>query len=147
MALHHLRALLDRVRDRLLDVDVLARGDGVERHLLVPVIGRPDQHRVDLAVVEDAAVLGRLERGRAGNLRGLEEPRLEDVAERDDLDAGDRLELVHQAAGAAARADDRDADAVVGALDGRACHPGAHGNARCRSEEHATRAVHTSLRW
>ena len=120
MALHHLGALLDRVRDRFLDVDVLPRGDGVERHLLVPVIGRPDQHRVDLAAVEDAAVLGRLERGRAGDFRGLEEPRLEDVAERDDFDAGDGLELVHQAAGAAARADDRDTDAVVGALDGAA---------------------------
>ena len=79
--LHHLGAFFDRVRDRLLDVDVLAGGDRVERHLLVPVIRRADEHRVDLAVVEDAPVLGRLERGRTGDLGGLQEPRLEDVAD------------------------------------------------------------------
>ena len=139
---HHLGAFFDRVRDRLLDIDVLARLNGVERHHLVPVIRRADQDGVDLAVVEDAPVLGRLERGRAGNLRGLEESRLEHVTDRDDFDAGDRLELAHQPARPAAGADDRDADAGVGALNGRGGRRGAQREAGSRGEEHAPRAVH-----
>jgi len=43
-----LRPFFGRAAERLFDVDVLARGDGVEGHRLVPVIRRPDQHRVDL---------------------------------------------------------------------------------------------------
>ena len=114
--LDHLRAFGDGVRDRLLDVDVLAGGDGVERDGLVPVIGRADHHRVDLAIVEDAAVVGHL-RGRGpGDLGGLQQARLVDVADRHHLVAGQLLQQAHQAAGAAAGADHADADPIVRAL-------------------------------
>jgi hypothetical protein len=43
---------------RLLDVDVLAGREGVERHLPVPVVRRGDEHGVDVLVVEQAAVVG-----------------------------------------------------------------------------------------
>ena len=112
----HLRAFGDAVGDRLLDVDVLARRDGVERHRLVPVIGGADDDRVDLPIVEDLAVVDNLHRSGPGDLRRLQQSRLVDVAHRDHLVAGQLLEEVHQAAGAAARADDSDADSVVGPL-------------------------------
>ena len=47
----------DRVRDRLFAVDILAGRDRVDGHLAVPVIGRADEHRVDVVSVEDAPVL------------------------------------------------------------------------------------------
>ena len=47
----------DGVRRRLLDVDVLAGRDRVDRLLAVPVIGRGDEHGVDVLAIEDAAVV------------------------------------------------------------------------------------------
>ena len=142
--LHHLRAFGDGVRDRLLDVDVLAGRHGVERDGLVPVIGRADHHGVDPAIVEDAAVVGDLRGGGSGDLGGLEQARLVDVADGDHLVAGQPLQLVHQPARPAARADHADADAVVRALGG--CgrrHAGRRARARRRrSEERAAVADH-----
>ena len=62
--LHHLGAFLDGVRDRLLDVDVLAGGDGLEGDGLVPVIRRADHDGIDSAIVQDAAVVADLDRRR-----------------------------------------------------------------------------------
>ena len=65
-------ALVDRVGHRLLDVDVLAGGERVERHLPVPVVRRGDEHRVDALVVEQAPVVGGdggRACGRSGSLR------------------------------------------------------------------------------
>ena len=84
----------------------------------MPVIGRADHHRVDLAIVEDAAIVGDLRGRGTGDLGGLEQARLVDVADRDHLVAGQPLQLGHQAAGAAARADHADPDAIVRALRG-----------------------------
>ena len=109
----HLRAFGDAVGDRLLDVDVLARRDGVERHRLVPVIGRADHDGIDLTIVENLPVVDDLHRSGPGDLRRLQQSRLVDIAHRDHLVAGQLLEEVHQAAGAAARADHSDADSVV----------------------------------
>ena len=47
--------LVNRLAERLLDVDVLARLAGENRHARVPVIGSRDHHRVDLLIVEHAA--------------------------------------------------------------------------------------------
>ena len=110
-------AFRDGVRDRLLDVDVLAGGHGVERDGLVPVIGRADHDGVDL---RDRPGSGGSRwsspRPSAGDLGGLQQARLVDVADGDDLVAGQPLQAGHQPAGAAARADDADADPVVRAL-------------------------------
>ena len=142
--LDHLRAFGDGVRDRLLDVDVLAGRHGVERHGLVPVVGRADHDRVDRAIVEDAAVVGDLGGSGAGDLGGLEHARLIDVADRHQLVAGQPLQMVHQAAGAAAGADHADADPVVRALSRRRRHagperePGGSGKERAAVADHAS---------
>ena len=39
-------------RQRFLDVDILARGACHHGHQRVPVVGRRNDHRVDLAVIE-----------------------------------------------------------------------------------------------
>ena len=142
----HLGAFGDRVRDRLLDVDVLAGGDGVERHRLVPVIGRADHDRVDLAVVEDPAVVGHL-RGRGpGDLGGLKQPRLVDVADGDHLVAGELLEQRHQPAGAAAGADHADADSVVRALGSETSATGGEHEPRGGgAQERAAGALHVGI--
>ena len=115
----HGRALVDGVRDGLLDVDVLAGGDGLERHRLVPVIGSADEDRVYVLVVEHAAVVGDLRRLAPGDLHRLQHPGLVDVGDRDHLLARQRPELLHEVARAAAGADHADADAVVRAEGGR----------------------------
>ena len=57
--LRHLARVLDRGCERLLAVDVLARGDGRERHLLVQRVGRGDVDHVDLGIVDHGAPVGR----------------------------------------------------------------------------------------
>ena len=143
--LHHLGAFGDRVRDGLLDVDVLAGGDRVERDRLVPVIGRADHDRVDLAVVQDAAIVGDLQRGGAGDLGGLEQARLVDVADGHHLVAGQLLQMRHQAARSAAGADDADADPIVRALSSGARHPRAERKSGRCDEEGSAVADHLGL--
>ena len=53
----HLARLFDRVRHRLLQVDVLARGHGVDRHLRVPVVRRGDEHAVHIRPGEQFPVI------------------------------------------------------------------------------------------
>ena len=55
----HRARVLDRGCERLLAVDVLARGDGRQRHLLVQRIGRGDVDHVDLGVVDHGPPVGR----------------------------------------------------------------------------------------
>ena len=115
----HRAAFLDGDRGRLFDVDVLAGGAGHHGLQRVPVIGRAEDDGVDRLVVDDAPEIGdalRLRRGR----RGLVEIRLVDVAHRDDVDVGEPLMVAHHADALPARADQRDADAIVRALDARA---------------------------
>jgi hypothetical protein len=50
-------ALVDRQRQRLLAVDVLARLHGVDADLGVPVVGRADDDGVDVLAVEELAVV------------------------------------------------------------------------------------------
>ena len=45
------------VRGRLLEVDILARRDRIDRQLGMPVIRRGDQDRIDVLTVEDAAIV------------------------------------------------------------------------------------------
>ena len=108
-----------RVRGGLLDVDVLAGGDGVDHLLAVPVVGRGDEHGVDVLAIEDAAVVAddiELE-GLARRRHPLIEPRLVDLGRREELAVLLPAERVEHAAAAVAGADDRHADPIVGALD------------------------------
>ena len=143
--LDHLRALGNRVRDRLLDVDVLSGRHGVERHGLVPVIGRADHDGVDLAIVEDAAVVCDLGGSGPGDLGGLEHARLIHVADGDQLVARQPLQMVHEAACPAACADHPDADSVVRALGLRRRHAGPEREPGGSGKECATVADHVSL--
>ena len=55
--LAELLPLVDRQGQRLLAVDVLARLHGVDADLGVPVVGRADDHGVDVLAVEELAVV------------------------------------------------------------------------------------------
>ena len=55
---HHLLPFPQVVRERLLDVDVLARLAGPDRRQGVPVVRQGDDHRVDALVVEHLANIG-----------------------------------------------------------------------------------------
>ena len=52
---HHLLPFPQVVRERLLDIDVLARPAGPDRRQGMPVVRQGDDHRVDALVVEDSA--------------------------------------------------------------------------------------------
>ena len=54
---HHLAALDDGQRERLLHVHVLAGIAGVDEHQRVPVVGRGDDDRVDVFVVQQLVVV------------------------------------------------------------------------------------------
>ena len=127
--LDHLPALDDVVADRLLDVDVLARLAGEDRHERVPVIGRGNRHRIDVAVVEHAAEVG-LGLGAAAVLlldegQRVLEVALVDVHDVRDADVRDHRQVLvvilsasaggpgRMALVVAAQPDDRDVDGFV----------------------------------
>ena len=146
--LGHATGLVDRVGHRLLAVDVLLRLAGVDGHLGVPVVGRGDDHGVDVVVLQDLAIvdLGLLA---AGLGLGVLAVAVVDVGHGDDVDELPLLlhleEVADVGLGAAAWAEDGEVDAVVGAdhlADGRVGErpgrrDGAGGRAR-RLEESAS---------
>ena len=134
----HLLPFLDRVGDWFFDVDVLARGNRVQCDRLVPVIGRADHDRIDLAIVQDAPVIRHFGRRRRGNLSCLQEARLVDVAHRHHFVTGQTFEQLHQASGAATRANHADANAIVRALDARTRHTRRQRQSGSRGQEGAT---------
>ena len=127
--LDHPPAFDDVVADGLFDVDVLARLAGQDRHERVPVIGRGDGDRVDVAIVEHPPEIGLGLRVAAPSFlhegqRGLEMPFVDihDVGDADVLDPGKVLVVILPAAAGgpgrmalvvAAEADDRDVDGLV----------------------------------
>ena len=122
--LDHLAAFEDVVGRGLLDVHVLARLAGPDRRQRVPVVGRGDDDRVDVLVVEQLAQVGvrldaRIVRAELLDLR--HEMGLVAVAQGGEAQAGNLqmrpdLVLAHAAdLHARADADDAQADVVVGA--------------------------------
>ena len=110
----HRPPLADPVREGLLAVDVLARLAGEDRRDRVPVVGRGDDHRVDVLAVEDA-------RGSRCTTPACRRPspapcrvRLVDVADGGDADVGHLAEDVQQARAHPAEADEAERDRVVG---------------------------------
>jgi hypothetical protein len=113
LRLQHPDALVDRVHHRLLAVDVLARLEGVDRHLHVPVVGAGHDHRVHVLPGQDLAVVaGRLE-VLAELLPALLEAAVVDVGRGHELDPRDLERRLGVALAHAPRAEERDADAVV----------------------------------
>ena len=110
----HRGPVVDRVGHRLLEVDVLARGERVDRLLLVPVVRGRDHDRVDRLVGEESAVVRVLLRLAAQALQRARDPALVRVADGDHLHAGQGDHRRHQVRlRARAHADDPDLDPVV----------------------------------
>ena len=108
------RALGRVVRQRLLDVDVLAGVAGVDRHRHVPVVGAADQDGVDVLAVEELAIVLGRDRLGIGELLGVVEVGVVDVADGRDPDAGNLGQRLHQVLAAPARAQAGDRERVVG---------------------------------
>src|SRR6185295_2996081 len=112
--------LFDRFGHRLLTIDVLAGGERVHDHLVVPVLGGGDQNIVDVFVIEQLTVL--FVRFSAGELRRLVAPLVVDVGDRDDLDVVGvfhPVERVHVAGSHAAGSNHADAHALISAENTR----------------------------
>ena len=115
--LDHLAALLDRLREGLLDVRVLPGADGRDEHIAVVVVRRGDDDGVQALAFEQAAVVGVLRRlllliGERDRLGDFVHAELGDVADGDDA----VLELEHFAderPPAVAAADEADVQFLV----------------------------------
>ena len=112
-AVEHADALVDDVHHRLLAVDVLARLQRVDRDLRVPVVRGRHDHRVDVLAGEDLAVVARRLEVLAELLPALLEAPVVDVGDGDELDARHLERRRGVALAHAARAEEREADAVV----------------------------------
>ena len=66
-------AFVDRVGHGLFEIDVLARGGGIDGHAGMPVVGRRDDYGIEGLIVEQAAVIAvGLRAGGSLGERGLE---------------------------------------------------------------------------
>ena len=107
------------MRHRLFDVDILARCNGVEGHLLVPVIGHGDDDSLHVLVVEQLPVIAAGREVRSYQLARSLEVRVVRVGDLDDARVRDGPGAAEENLPADADADDAHADAVVRADDGR----------------------------
>ncbi len=105
----------DVVAERLFDVDILAGLHGAQRRDRVPMIGRRDNHRVDVLAVEDLAVVHGFQDAGSGRLSGRVQVAGVDVADPEQARVGQRLEVRQVESAAPARADKPQVDAVAGA--------------------------------
>jgi hypothetical protein len=138
---HEGGALVDRVGQRFLAVDVLAGIERVETRTHVPVIGRGDDDGVDVLAVEDAAVVACAQRAIAEQLPGALEVAVVTRCGGDDLHVGHAQRRVGVGEPLRAEPDHPQADRVVGTLrDGvherSARRPGS--GARGREQESTT---------
>ena len=103
------------MRQRLLDVHVLARLARVDGDRHVPVIRRADEHGVDVLAVEDSWYRLVAKRLRVGELLAFFQMGVPDVADAGDADGWHLGQRLHQLPGTAAGTDDSDSDLLVGA--------------------------------
>ena len=138
--------------DRLLDVHVGPRPHRLDRDQGVPVVGRRDEHHVEVALGEHLPVVAvrpralprRLAGGHARG--GVVEHRGVDVAQRDDLDGSDLEEAEERRLAVPPGADEADAHARVG--EGRGEAPQARQRQRraaARLQERPSLRVHHFL--
>ena len=109
-----LLAFEDVMREGLLDVEVLAGLEGPDALDGVQVVRRSDRDGVDFLIFEHLAHVG-VTLGAGVFLQALGDDAGVDVAEGDDADALDALELLDVLVTTAAEADDGDAEVTVGA--------------------------------
>ncbi len=104
--LHHLLMLALRlddrgafgevVRERFFDIHVLPGGAGGDRHRNMPVIGRADQHGVDVGTFQQRFEFFRLKRLRIGQLATFRQMVIPDIADGGDPDTGNLSQRLHQ---------------------------------------------------
>lgn len=116
--LHEFDTLLRRLAEGLFDVDILAGGERVEDHSVMPMLGRGDEDGLDFLVVEELLVVP-IGFGSFGFGEGGFEMGFIDVADGGDLDGGVLLEDSHDEGAAAAGADDAEVEA--GGLGEKGC--------------------------
>ncbi len=115
----HQLGLGQRPRESLLAVDVFARFHGVEHHLAMPMIRRGDDHRIDVRVGQQFAVIDvgfhlRVEAA----LDAFLPMRPIDIADRHHLDVGGVDDRVDEVAAAGPQADATDANRLAGGWSG-----------------------------
>jgi hypothetical protein len=94
---------------------VLTRGQRIQHHLPVPVIGRRDHHRIHVFVRDHRVVIaGGLDLA-AGDLLGVQQVAVIDVRRDHRADAGDLLEILQQVRATDADADKSEPDVIIGA--------------------------------
>ncbi len=142
----NLLALVDRVRERLLDVSVLPGLQRLDRHRLVPVIRRRDDDGVDVFAVQNLAVVANdrrpsiRPRPRPGRAPGIR------VGDRDDLHPGQAHRVLQQLLAARTRSDESHRDAIVWfRLVGEAGARNGNSDACQHAVGHEFAAVHVML--
>jgi hypothetical protein len=110
---HHAPPLDHAQRQRLFDVDVLARLAGVDGLQGVPVVGGADDHGVHVLALQQPAVVAELPRVGADLAGGEVEVGLVEVADGDHLGVALGEEGVEDLVAAVAQADEAQADAVI----------------------------------
>jgi hypothetical protein len=98
---------------RFFEVDVLAGVHRVDGDLLVPMIGRGDDHGVDVGPREHLAIVARGEDVLSPELLGARQAAVVDVGDGDDLDTGRGEGDAGVPHALAAGADQRDLDLVI----------------------------------
>src|SRR5262245_5796616 len=119
--LNHLAPFVYGAGDGLLDVNVLARLTGHHGLQRMPVVGRGDDHRVNVLAVEHSTKIPVcINAFEFGVFDRKVYVRLEDVAERDNLRVRISQKRLHHAAPLPSRTDHSDANAIIRAQDVRA---------------------------
>ena len=112
--LDHLRPIGIEMNHGLLAIDVLAGLHGVHRGLLVPVVGRGNDYRVNIFAGEDLVIVAGGEKIVTPDFFAMIETAVVAVGNGNQLDAGDLQRRARVALSLAASADQRDLDVIVG---------------------------------
>jgi hypothetical protein len=101
------------MRQRFLDVDILARCARQNRHQRVPMVGRRDDDRVDVGTLQHPPEIGVSRRVVARRRHALVHSLVRHLRDADNLAVGLGLEVEQMALADQADADEADADAIV----------------------------------
>ena len=106
-------------RERLLDIDILARGASFDHLERVPVVGGADDHGIHILQFEQTAVVLELLRLAADLFRREVEVRLAKIANRDHLGVLVGEKGVQHLVAAVTQPDEAEADALIGSQHAR----------------------------
>ena len=104
------------MRQRFFDVDILAGRASGDHHGHVLMVGRTDQHGVDIFPVQDLPILLGGECLRIGEFLASRQMGVPNVTDRGHANARDLRQSLHQALGAAAGSDAADRYGFIGSV-------------------------------